>query len=105
MSKKQAIASVLNLTDREEVIFNLLLDRSRKKNGSVSTDEIIRALKENKSTRLKAKKTGNSLGVLMKYLTAKACQYGYLITMVEGGRGAGNVAHYGLRRFDIRKAA
>ena len=48
--------------------------------------------------KLQAKRGTHSLGVLMKYLTAKACQEGYIITMVGGGRGAGNKASYSMEK-------
>jgi hypothetical protein len=34
----------------------------------------------------------------MKYLTAKACQEGFIITMVGGGQGAGNKASYSMEK-------
>jgi hypothetical protein len=34
----------------------------------------------------------------MKYLTAKACQDGWIISMIEGGRGTGNKAIYHIQK-------
>lgn len=81
-----------DLSEREAVIFELL--RRRK---AVSTNDILVELKQHAMT-LDAKRSSHSLGVLMKYLTAKACQDGWIITMIGGGRGAGNKATYSVEK-------
>lgn len=80
------------LSERESVIFELL--RRRK---AASADDILVELKNHDMT-LDAKRSSHSLGVLMKYLTAKACQDGWIITMIGGGRGAGNKATYSVEK-------
>jgi hypothetical protein len=76
------------LSARERIIFNLL-----KRRKQVPVDDIIQRLAEAKLPLI-AKRTTHSLAGMMKYLTAKACQDGWIISMIDGGRGAGNKATY-----------
>ena len=92
MAKKKDTADDMNLSDREQIIFRMLRRRR-----TASADDILNELNENE-VKLQAKRGTHSLGVLMKYLTAKACQDGYIITMVGGGRGAGNKASYSMEK-------
>jgi hypothetical protein len=77
----------VELSEREQVVFNML-----QQNGMVSTVDIVRTL------RLSGKHDMHTVNVMMKYLTAKACQEGWIISMVEGGRGAGNIAVYRMEK-------
>ena len=92
MAKKKNAVDDMNLSDREQIIFQMLRRRR-----TASADDILNELNENE-VKLEAKRGTHSLGVLMKYLTAKACQDGYIITMVGGGRGAGNKASYRMEK-------
>lgn len=76
------------LSAREQIIFTML--RRRKQ---VPVDDILRKLRE-EGLQLSAKRSTHSLAGMMKYLTAKACQDGWIISMIDGGRGAGNKATY-----------
>ena len=89
----------LDLSERERIVFDMLL-RLR----AAPTDKILAELKR-KDLKIASKRGSHSLGVLMKYLTAKACQHGYIITMIGGGRGQGNKAVYSMKYYDLRKAA
>lgn len=82
----------MNLTEREQLIFKMLSLR-----GTASADDILRQLSEAKM-KIKAKRGTHALSVLMKYLTAKACQEGYIISMVGGGQGAGRKASYAMEK-------
>jgi hypothetical protein len=90
--KKRGSENLMNLSDREQVIFKMLARRR-----TASADDILSELNENE-VKLQAKRGTHSLGVLMKYLTAKACQEGFIISMVGGGRGAGNKASYSMEK-------
>ena len=89
---KRGSENLLGLSDREKIIFRMLARRR-----TASADDILAELNENE-VKLQAKRGTHSLGVLMKYLTAKACQEGFIITMVGGGRGAGNKASYSMEK-------
>jgi len=80
------------LSEREEIIFNLLKRRKR-----VPVDDIIQKLAE-EGLPLTAVRSTHSLAGMMKYLTAKVCQEGWIISMIDGGRGAGNKAAYSMKR-------
>jgi hypothetical protein len=82
----------MDLSEREQVIFKMLARRRR-----VTADDILQRLKEN-NVEINSTRNTHSLGVLMKYLTAKACQEGFIITMIEGGQGAGNKAVYRMEK-------
>jgi hypothetical protein len=92
MARKKNLNDEMGLSEREQIIFKML--RARR---TASADDILKELTESK-VKLNAKRGTHSLGVLMKYLTAKACQDGYIITMVGGGRGAGNKASYRMEK-------
>ena len=91
-NNKRGSENLMSLSDREKIIFKMLARRR-----TASADDILNELDENE-VKLEAKRGTHSLGVLMKYLTAKACQDGYIITMVGGGRGAGNKASYSMEK-------
>ena len=82
----------MELSEREQIAFGM-----PSKRGIVSADEILKELKRNK-VKINGARATHSLSVLMKYLTAKACQEGWIITMVEGGRGVGNKASYSMEK-------
>lgn len=82
----------MGLTDREQIIFKLL--RTRK---VASAEDILSELRAGK-LRLKAKRDTHSLAVLMKYLAAKACQEGWIVSMVGGGQGAYRKASYQMEK-------
>lgn len=85
---------VKNLTEREKIVFDLLKRRKR-----VESDLIMELLKS-EGLELKRKNSTNSLTIMMKYLSAKVCQFGWIITRVEGGRGMGNKLVYSMdKRF------
>ena len=85
---------VKNLTEREKIVFDLLKRRKR-----VESDLIMELLKS-EGLELKRKNSTNSLTIMMKYLAAKVCQFGWIITRVEGGRGMGNKLVYSMdKRF------
>ena len=85
---------VKNLTEREKIVFDLLKRRKR-----VESDLIMELLKS-EGLELKRKNSTNSLTIMMKYLAAKVCEYGWIITRVEGGRGMGNKLVYSMdKRF------
>lgn len=92
MAKKKRPADAMSLSEREQIIFKML-----SRNRIASADDILETLKDY-DVKLNAKRGTHSLGVLMKYLTAKACQDGYIITMIGGGRGAGNKASYRMEK-------
>jgi len=83
---------ILSLSEREQIIFSML-----SRNRIAPAEAILTELKNN-NVKIEAQRGTHSLGVLMKYLTAKACQDGYIITMVGGGRGAGNKASYKMEK-------
>ena len=91
-NNKRGSENLMSLSDREKIIFKMLARRR-----TASADDILNELNENE-VKLEAKRGTHSLGVLMKYLTAKACQEGFIITMVGGGRGAGNKASYSMEK-------
>ena len=78
----------MELSEREQIAFGMLAKRR-----IVPADEILKELKRNR-VKINGARQSHSLSVMMKYLTAKACQEGWIITMVEGGQGAGNKAAY-----------
>ncbi len=80
------------LSDRERVIFKVL-----KRRKPVPIDDIRDELRKEKLP-LRAKRATHSLVGMMKYLTAKACQEGWIISMVDGGRGASNKAAYSMKK-------
>jgi len=80
------------LSDRERVIFNVL-----KRRKQVPIDHILQRLTE-AGLPLSAKRATHSLVGMMKYLTAKACQEGWIISMIDGGRGASNKATYSMKK-------
>jgi hypothetical protein len=82
----------LNLSDREQIIFKILSQRR-----TASADDILSELTENE-LKIQGKRDTHSLAVLMKYLTAKACQEGFIISMSGGGQGAGNKASYSMTK-------
>jgi hypothetical protein len=82
----------MELSEREEIAFRMLSER-----GIVSADEILKELKRNK-VKINGARQTHSLSVMMKYLTAKACQEGFIISMVSGGQGAGNKASYSMEK-------
>ena len=85
-----------NLTEREKLVFDLL---KAKKKKPVESDAIMELL-DGKGLQLTRRNSINSLTVMMKYLTAKVCQFGWIITRVEGGRGKGNKLVYSMdKRF------
>jgi hypothetical protein len=84
--------ATMELSERETLIFKMLAQRK-----VASADDILTELKQ-QNVKLNAKRGTHSLGVLMKYLTAKACQEGFIITMVGGGQGAGNKASYSMEK-------
>ena len=90
--KRAGPAHELDLSEREQIIFKLLSQRR-----TASADDILAELND-KKVKLQAKRGTHSLGVLMKYLTAKACQEGFIISMIGGGRGAGNKASYSMEK-------
>ena len=92
MAKKKRPTDAMSLSEREQIIFKML-----SRNRIASADDILETLKDY-DVKLNAKRGTHSLGVLMKYLTAKACQDGYIITMIGGGRGAGNKASYRMEK-------
>lgn len=92
MAKKKRPEDAMGLSEREQIIFKML-----SRNRIASADDILETLKDY-DVKLNAKRGTHSLGVLMKYLTAKACQDGYIITMIGGGRGAGNKASYRMEK-------
>ena len=92
MAKNTRPADAMSLSEREQIIFKML-----SRNRIASADDILETLKDY-DVKLNAKRGTHSLGVLMKYLTAKACQDGYIITMIGGGRGAGNKASYRMEK-------
>lgn len=82
------------LTEREKIVFDLLKRRKR-----VESDLIMELLKS-EGLGLKRKNSTNSLTIMMKYLAAKVCQFGWIITRVECGRGMGNKLVYSMdKRF------
>jgi hypothetical protein len=90
--KKKGSENLMSLSEREQVVFKMLARRR-----TASADDILAELQGN-DVKIQAKRGTHSLGVLMKYLTAKACQEGFIITMVGGGRGAGNKASYRMEK-------
>jgi hypothetical protein len=82
----------MELSDREQIIFRILRQRR-----TASADDILKELTES-DLKLNAKRGTHALGVMMKYLTAKACQEGFIISMVGGGQGAGNKASYRMEK-------
>ena len=85
-----------NLTEREQIVFDLLKSRKKK---PVESDTIMDLL-DGKGLQLTRRNSINSLTVMMKYLTAKVCQFGWIITRVDGGRGKGNKLVYSMdKRF------
>lgn len=82
----------MELSEREQIVFKML-----KRNKMISADAILKELKNQKAGINGARQT-HSLSVMMKYLTAKACQKGWIISMVEGGQGAGNKASYQMEK-------
>lgn len=97
--KKTPEANPMNFTEREKLIFNML-----SANGAMTADDILKGLRGGKM-KLNAKRNTHSLGTLMKYMTAKACQHGYIISMVGGGRGAGKKGIYSMKYYDLKEAA
>ena len=83
---------VKNLTEREQLVFDLLKAKRRR---PVESDLIMELL-DSEGLPLTRHKSTNSLTVMMKYLTAKVCEYGWIITRVEGGRGMGNKLVYSM---------
>jgi hypothetical protein len=82
----------MDLSEREQIIFRML-----KRNRMISADGILEELKTG-GVKINGARQTHSLSVLMKYLTAKACQEGWIITMVEGGQGQGNKAAYSMKK-------
>lgn len=91
-NNKRGSENLMSLSERERIIFKMLAQRR-----TASADDILATLNDY-DVKLNAKRGTHSLGVLMKYLTAKACQEGFIITMVGGGRGAGNKASYSMEK-------
>jgi len=83
---------MLKLTTREQLIFNLL-----KQHETIGVDEILDRL-EDEGVGLVAKRATHSLVGTIKNLTMKVSQQGWIITMVDGGRGAGNKAAYSMKK-------
>ena len=87
---------VKNLTEREQLVFDLLKAKKRK---PVESDQIMELLSE-EGLPLARRNATNSLTIMMKYLAAKVCEFGWIITRVEGGRGKGNKLVYSMdKRF------
>lgn len=85
-----------NLTEREKLVFDLLKSKKRK---PVESDVIMQLL-DSEGLPLARRNAVNSLTIMMKYLAAKVCQFGWIITRVEGGRGKGNKLVYSMdKRF------
>lgn len=85
-----------NLTEREKIVFDLLKAKKRK---PVESDLIMQLL-DSEGLPLARRNAVNSLTIMMKYLAAKVCQFGWIITRVEGGRGKGNKLVYSMdKRF------
>lgn len=82
----------MELTTREKLIFDLL-----KSGVNIDVDEILDHL-ENEGVGLVAKRATHSLIGVMKNLSMKAAQKGWIISMVDGGRGAGNKAVYRMKK-------
>jgi hypothetical protein len=82
----------IELNEREQVIFKLL-----KQHKVLRAEDILKELKK-EGLQLNAKRATHSLAGMMKYLTAKACQDGWIISMIEGGRGTGNKAIYHIQK-------
>lgn len=82
----------MELTTREKLIFDLL-----KSGVNIDGDEILDHLK-NKGVGLVAKRATHSLVGTIKNLTMKVSQEGWIISMVDGGRGAGNKAVYRMKK-------
>ena len=80
------------LSERERVIFDLL-----KQHKVVRGEDILKQL-EKKGVGLTAMRASHSLAGMMKYLTAKVCQDGWIISMIEGGRGTGNKSIYHIKK-------
>jgi len=83
----------MELSEREQVVFNML-----QQNGMVSTVDIVRTFRGSRRMRLSGQRDTHTVSVMMKSLTAKACQEGWIISMVEGGRGTGNFAVYRMEK-------
>jgi hypothetical protein len=81
----------MDLSEREQLIFDAL------RKDEISTEDIARMLRR-EGLAVAPKRATHTISVLMKYLTAKACQEGWIISMVEGGRGAGNIAVYSMEK-------
>ena len=82
----------LKLTTREKLIFDLL-----KRGVNIDGDEILDHL-EDSGVGLVAKRATHSLVSVVKNLTMKVSQEGWIISMVDGGRGAGNKAVYRMEK-------
>jgi len=82
----------MDLSKREQIIFDLL-----RQHKLVSAEEILRTLKRRR-VKLAPKRDTHAVVIMLRYLTAKACQDGWIISMVEGGRGAGRKAVYSMKR-------
>jgi hypothetical protein len=82
----------MKLSERERIVFRML-----KRNKMISADGILKEL-EGKDVAINGARQTHSLSVMMKYLTAKACQTGWIISMVDGGQGAGNKASYSMEK-------
>lgn len=70
-----------NLTPREKLVFERL------KQGEPVDSDTIMALLRSKRLKLKQKNSTNSLTIMMKYLAAKICTDGWIISRVDGGPG------------------
>jgi len=91
-SRKLCIVNSMDLSAREQIVFDMLRQASR-----VSADDIIRTLRTRR-IKLAPKRDSHTVVIMMRALTAKACQEGWIISMVEGGRGAGRKAVYSMKR-------
>jgi len=83
---------MLKLTTRERLIFELL-----KQHEIIGGDEILKHL-DDQGVGLLAQRATHSLVSVVKNLTMKVSQDGWIITMIDGGRGAGNKATYSMKK-------
>jgi hypothetical protein len=87
-----AYGSAMELTEREELIFTLLKQRK-----AIKVDDILTEL-DKQGVGLTAQRATHSLVGTMKNLAMKVSQEGWIISMVDGGRGAGNKAVYRMKK-------
>jgi hypothetical protein len=86
------VRRMLKLTTRERLIFELL-----KRHEIIGGDEILKHL-DDQGVGLLAQRATHSLVSVVKNLTMKVSQDGWIITMIDGGRGAGNKATYSMKK-------